>query len=359
VVAIYGVALGHRWWRLLINLLQTVWWVMIGNVLRIVVVVALSDRAPWLASGWGHELLGLGVFGFILLMVVITDIAITDLIAFQWLLEPNTDASILGQLVEGEKETTPRLEVPPFPLVGWMRTSVLIGSVLLLLVGFRSTWVRASPLRDQQQEADLRSMVPGEDVLPETLAGMTRVSFKHDFRGPNFLWAQSSYVWEYAGDGLRAVVSLDSPWDQWHNLNVCYTNIGWKTEPRYGIESPKDVSSTPMPGYHQSELVMERARQSGFVVFSAIDRSGRHVVEPSSDDPFSAVSIAEVMLSRFWAGLGLGEKPAVMITPDRLPIETVQLYSDSMRPLTPQDHEKLRRLFLEARRELVAWKVRE
>lgn len=36
VVAIYGVAMEHGWWRLLINLIQTLLWVMIGNVLGIV-----------------------------------------------------------------------------------------------------------------------------------------------------------------------------------------------------------------------------------------------------------------------------------------------------------------------------------
>jgi exosortase len=357
VVAIYGVAMGHRWWRLLINLLQTVLWVIIGNVLRIVVVVAFAERAPWLASGWGHEFLGLCVFGFILLMVAMTDIAISEIIAIELVVEPTTDDPIIGRLVE-ETTSTPQVQLPPFPLTGRLRKSVLVGSVLLVLIGFYTTWVRSEPLAEQRPETVSRQLTPDEGVLPETLAGMKRVSFRHDLRGPNYLWALSSFVWEYSDDRLRAIISLDSPWDQWHNLNVCYTNIGWVTEARYGIEASEDAKDATMPNYRRSELVMRRSRQSGFVVFSAIDRAGRPVIEPTSSDRFSPFSFAGVMFLRLWAGLGFGSKPLDVITPDRLPIETVQLYAESMRPLTDQDHEKLRRLFSEARRELVAWKVR-
>src|SRR5690606_16557853 len=49
VVAIASIALRHRWWRLGINMIQTVPWVLIGNVLRIVAVVGLSSSYPWLA----------------------------------------------------------------------------------------------------------------------------------------------------------------------------------------------------------------------------------------------------------------------------------------------------------------------
>lgn len=359
VVAIYGVAMGHRWWRLLVNLLQTVLWVMIGNVLRIVVVVAVADWLPWLASGWGHELLGLGVFGFILLMVALTDVAISEWIAIRLVIEPNTESPVVGGMALAGADPVPRPEVPPFPLVGRWRKTVLIGSVLLAMFSFRAAWVRSSLFRERRPETVGRVMSPDEGVLPETLAGLKRVSFKHDFRGQNYLWAQSSYVWEYSDDRLRAIVSLDSPWDQWHNLNVCYTNIGWKTKPRFGIAASEDEIMATMPDYRRSELVMRRARQSGFVVFSAIDRAGGPVIEPSSSDPFSPVSFAGSVLLRLRAGLGLGANPWDVITPDRLPIETVQLYAESMRPFTDQDHDKLRRLFFEARRELVAWKARE
>jgi hypothetical protein len=39
---------------------------------------------------------------------------------------------------------------------------------------------------------------------------------------------------------------------------------------------------------------------------------------------------------------------------DRLPIGIVRVYRDSARPLTPQNHEKISRVFYETRRELVA-----
>ena len=356
VVAIYGVATGHRWWRILVNLFQTVLWVMVGNVLRIVAVVALADRVPWLASGMGHELLGLGVFAFILLMVALTDYAISGLIRTELVFETNTDTSIFGELFDPAPAKAPAFQVPPFPVVGGLRKSLLIGLLLLLVVSLRSAWVRPSSLSRIGYANNGDVPVALESVLPESLAGMRRVSFRHDFRGPNYLWAQSSYVWEFSDDRLRAVVSLDSPWDDWHNLDVCYTNIGWKTEPQFGIEPADEAMREAMPGYRQSELVMRRASKSGFVVYSAIDRLGRPVLEPRSSDPFSALSLPGIVLSRLWAGLGFGPERLNLITPDRLPIETVQLYAESTRPLTEADQEKLRALFFEARRELVAWK---
>ena len=370
LVSIYGVAMGHRWWRVLFNLVQTVPWVFVGNVLRLTAVVAFADQAPWISSGWGHEFFGLVVSIFILSMIATGDFAISELLRTELAIVSVTDRPILplnfadrSMMIDESAfhgwASHPRssLEVPFSPLASNQQKILVACLVVVTAVSIRTAWLRAYPANYQPPAAYLEVSTPDAGVLPVDLVGMNQESFEHINRGPSFLWAKNSYVWTYADDELQVVISLDRPWDQWHNLNVCYSSIGWTTEAKLGVSMPDGLLQAAMPEYRHSELSMKRAYEWAFVVFSTIDQKGGHVQEPESAEPFSLRGISSNLLARLRAGLGWGEQSASWITSDRLPLETIQLYAKSSRPLTPQDHDKLREIFSEARRSLVAWKT--
>ena len=361
MVAIYGVGQGHRWWRILFNFGQTFAWVLLGNILRIATVIVFADFAPWIAEGWGHDLLGLFAFGFILLMAGLTDAAVFRIVENELYL--STYSKAIADIYHAEESPSIlRFRLPLFPIGGKSRLAVLFGFTLLAGVSLRSAWVRSSFVSNGDIRLTGVAVAAYESVLPDTLAGFRRASFRHESRGPNYLWAQNSYHWEYSDDKLQATVSLDSPWDTWHNLDVCYSNVGWNTEPTFGIvleansvagASPDSVSG----GYFShSELLMRRHRQWGVVVFSAIDRHGNSVPEPKTNDPLSFQGMLVILSSRLVDGLGLRGRYLHIITSDRLPIETVQMFAKSNRPLSDDEIDRFRQLFFEARREIVAWK---
>jgi exosortase len=353
VVAIVSVAMRHRWWRFAINMAQTVVWVMLGNILRIVLVVALADVAPWLGTGWGHELLGLGVFAFILAMIASTDTAVSGLISNELVIETRDESPILPGYGGENANAGPAVELPPFPLADRPRMVVFAGLVVLALVSMRAEWVRSGWTATVQSLASRKLPAPHEADLPEALAGLERTSFTHTSRGPNFLWAQDSYLWEYRRGPLVAIVSLDTPWNEWHNLDHCYRNIGWQTEPQFGLLPPQP-SSEALAEYRHSELLMHRAGNYGFVVFSAIDRNGNYVAEGGALEAADIIADPAVLFAHTRAALGLGGQRANVLTADRLPVSTVQLYAESTLPWTGEDLKRLRDLFLEAREKLVS-----
>lgn len=185
VVAIYGVAMEHGWWRLLINLIQTLLWVMIGNVLVIVAVVGFADRVPWLVSGILHELLGFAVFGFVLMMAAFTDVAISRRFRSEWAIEDqwandfHTNYEVFREFFAKDQGKTPRLPVPAFPLAGRLRIFAFIILGIVAAVSLQSAWVRSAPQLKQMQKWIDRAATPASDagVLPDTLAGMQRLSF--------------------------------------------------------------------------------------------------------------------------------------------------------------------------------------
>lgn len=373
LVGIFGVGMGQPWWRIFINLIQTVPWVFIGNVFRITAVVTFADVAPWIATGWGHEILGLLVCIFILAMVACVDYAISRWLRIEWSVTSTTDRQILP-MIFASLDTNSGVNIPKgsnnlqgnrtrallFPLTKSQEIMLIVCLVGVSTFSIHAAWMRIAPDSGRAETTSYRSPIeasaPDSSILPADLGGLKQKSFEHINRGPNFLWARSSYAWEYSDDEIRVIISLDSPWDQWHNLNVCYSNIGWTTEAKLGIPMSDEALQSTMPEYKQSELIMKKAYQWAFVVFSAIDQQGRHVQEPPFSEPFSLRAIIDNFWDRLQTGLGLGERSIRMIASDRLPLETIQLYASSARPLTPRDHDKLRAIFFEARRNLVAWK---
>lgn len=338
-VALFSVIHRHRWWRLGINLVQTVPWVMLGNVLRIVAVVAFSQPLPWIVEGWGHELLGFVVFAFILTMVGCTDLALSHLIGRELVVETVQEPPLL------DPSDHSFAKLPEFPLHGGLRTAVFASLIILAVLGIRVQWVRLAAAAPWRTAAGDAFAPPTEELLPPQLAEMKRETFKHKVRSPNAIWARNSFVWNYRRPGLNAIVSWDMPWNEWHNLNGCYRNLGWRNTATYAIPSLTD----PAPGFHHSELQMQDRGRFGFVIFSAIDRHGQHVPEVQFKQAASALGNPSAFFRHALAAIGFGGRPVNVVTPDRLPASTIQVYAESTAPLTEHQLDQLRKLFIEAR----------
>jgi len=343
VVAVHGVARRHQVWRLLINVGQTVVWVVVGNSLRIAFVIAVADRAPWLASGYGHDLLGMGVFIFIVIMVASTDITFTRLMAGR------LKVRLTRQSPERRPEDQIKNYFPEFPVREWGRTVIMTSLLLASMISLRAMEVRGWENMTPQVAGLDTLQSPEEADLDETVEGFHRTSFVHLQRGRNSFWAADSFIWEYERRGLSPIISIDRPWDHWHNLNVCYRNLGWETEARYSIaETDVTRSERLTRPYRHTEITMTRPGQYGYVIFSAFDKDGQHVLESQGQDLQTWMQWDQ-WLTRIKQAIGWTNLAEPAQSRNGLPISTVQVYAESALPWADDDLEMLRKLFYRAR----------
>ncbi|WP_186775797.1 exosortase U [Rubripirellula tenax] len=390
VVAVYSVVSQHRAVRTIFNLVQVVFWVLIGNAIRVAACVVLADNvSPWYASGAGHEMLSMVVFAFILGMAASTDQLVGSFFQKQlsvgWFDEgtleiPQDHAGEmvarkglrLPSILRGDKMGGDEMAEKRGGLLGRSRHStsamgddsmddgrgllgglsskavIAIVAILLPIVGLG--WFAA--MRNPNQgmiSLDKMPRLPAgtEDFLPADLMGWKRISFQPIHREDVGLQAADSYTWVFSKGDVRAIVSLDCPWTEWHNLNMCYTGIGWDTSPNYFVDSPPDSA---FPHLSFSELSMSKSDGSGgYVMFTVVDRNRVEMRnlgwQHSLKDPAELVrSLVSSTSKRF----GLGEP----VLPN-LPGTTIQLYSERSGAFNSEQIASLKELFFAARKDLL------
>ena len=351
VVAMHGVWMRHRPWRIAINLSQTVVWVLVGNSLRIAIVVALAGSFPWLAAGWGHELLGLAVFGFILGMVASTDTALSRWISVHWMVDATSEPL--------ETSLPEPFSSPTFPVLGIRQALVFVALSVALLVALRTGWVRQTAAMAFPSQRVSSIADPLESDFSGQYAGFMKQSFSHMKRDGSAMWAENSFVYQFNRNPLQAIVSIDRPWNHWHNLNICYSGIGWDSTPTYAIAASDSASVVLTSQHKHSELMLKRAGRYGFVIFSAMDRTGAHVPETAVVNASGFAAASRLQPKQLLASLGFERQKDDQQQTIRLPVSTIQVYADSPLPLKEDDLQLLRELFFSLREEIATGLIQQ
>jgi len=351
-VSIYGVTARHRLWRIVINLIQTIVWVLIGNSIRVAFVVAFADLFPSIATGLGHELLGIAVFGFILAMVASTDVALSRWISDQLVIDASSESSSSGY--------SRRMRLPPFPISGFGHAVLVFALSVTVLVALRTAWVRQAKANENLYPTFASIAEPSEGDFSQQFAKYEKQSFKHVERDSGMIWAKNSFVFEFKRGHLSPILSIDRPWNEWHNLNYCYSNIGWESNPTYAI-SPKKISEIVKTSHHAySELILKRSGQYGFVIFSAVDRLGQHVPEMIPSDATGLIAAMRLNPRQILSAIGLNARDDQYdVSSARLPVSTIQVYAESPGPWKEEDLESLRDLFFALREEIAVTASRQ
>jgi exosortase len=222
--------------RALALLAAAVTWVMVGNIVRIVAVVFLHAR--WrvdVASGWSHEALGLAAFALALGLTVSTD----NLFSFFVDLRTLPRGWRRGLIEEPGAPVAAPEPIPHHPISGATRLPDLRRTALAAwpLAAAYGILLLAQPmlLGKLMQDYFLPGSVLGSRLLA-LRAGDLPASWDGAFRQKGLQTVQRklmhgsgrySQVWSY-GWGRRAVtVSLDGPFQGWHELTMCYLGQGW------------------------------------------------------------------------------------------------------------------------------------
>jgi len=347
--------------RALCTLLITPILAIIGNILRLL-VIALG-LAWWeidLSHGYLHTLLGMVVFTVSGLALISTDVVVTSIFApipklrsdrslfrriyntiFEW---PN--GVITTQAESSSKErlsfASDQVSEVKTQSLQWKKLSlVTVAGGLYLSLLIPSTVLAANEFIMHEQifgspdlPMELAAQFPQEDAMPKMLgADWTRVGYREEKRDTNNQSGQHSHIWQYVKGDQTILVSLDFAFPGWHNLEVCYRNSGWRVGK---IEIAKRNDQDVWPWFEcqmKNELDL-----SGHLWYAFFDEKGEPFVRG-----MDKLGIERRVDRNFWS---FWQKPDHLVYPLTF---QCQIFIESGPPLTDEQYQELRSLFLEVR----------
>lgn len=361
-VALLGYWRNYPWMRQVVNLVHAGVWVLVGNAVRIVTVVVTADYGmPFFAHGVGHDLLGVGCFGLIVLLVVSLD-RVLGLTVFRFWdedeIERDDFAEVGPVLSDAAKRQLDQGESSAAAAGGGSGAGVFSGSTLvswlfvgafLLVIGLG---VRLAVAREPAVGFSMAGVArlpsPQKSDLPDQINGWTQQRFYLDHRGEGSLFAEYSYIWVYQKEGAKALLSLDCPYPRWHDLSVCYRGIGWECRLTH------EFGVGPEQGQFSRIEMTKPDGTLGRVLFTAVDRNKTVAVPGIESGYFAGKSLSEFLVYRLSLGLMLENEEAEQLSATQLPITGFQLLTTSGAAFDEEAEDDLRTLFLEAREHWLA-----
>ena len=348
-IAIYGIVRHYPWWRHTFNFAQTVIWVLAGNALRIALVVYVSDNwSDAIATGTNHEMLGLAVFVFIFALALSTDRAIGVL------LEPSSNhESESGRM--SETGATPPTSVGlatganattavPFR---WAKGLLMLWFGLVLVFSARLTYVRTTNEFSGVRFDNVELTTSQASDLPTELNGWKQVGFERKLRDEHSLLAPESFLWTFQRENRTLIISLDSPYHSFHDLEACYQGIGWQANSIHAyVEDGKVVSGL-------STIPIRKPDQSGVVYFSAFTRTGQMIIPPEQLSPAARFQNIFRNINQAFRIGDANANFSDVVPAEFLPISQIQLLCEQPAPLSPTELDELKVLFEAARDRLL------
>ncbi len=268
-------------------------WAIVGNLLRIFVIVTLLDKANInLSEGAPHTAIGLVLFAVSSIGLLLTQATLSQLLRPFETQAASSDAmhSIYNSVVcwpakDPALETTNLCKKPDVVAHRrnqtrdlWTHVGVGVQFLLMICVGVGSTlqvWSmgKESPipiglLTDSIDSSTVDAKVVSNLMPPEWM-NMHLLGFRNEHRSTGSAYGEHSATWTYR-DGTQVVqVSADFPFQDIHRLEVCYQLVG------YQVAEPIPVVKSSLP--------------SGQAV---------NIYELTMTDEFGEVSVAFFLLCR-------------------------------------------------------------
>lgn len=327
-VAVYSVAMRRGLLRFLPLFAASVIWVLVGNAVRVLAVVVLSTRYDLpVVDGMGHEILGVVVFAAVIGLVMSTD----RLLLFFF---PQPEALPIHNLQVDQTSLASDVRpgrVGSFAIAG----SFVFAASLMFVLPSAATPPALGPLAS----AEGLKPVP-EEVLPEAWDGWKRIDFQVRERDKGDLAGEISRIWFFRKGRLTAAISIDGPFDSWHDTELCYIGLGYTTQSEEDIIAPDGGSS---PGAFTDLSITGSGGRHGHVLFMAYSEDGRPLRPPISRN----ASVARLVAA--WRDRISGKSPGD-IADGR--VFQVQLFAESGLTFTEAERAELTRLFHHMRTEI-------
>ena len=353
-VGLYCIYKKYSLWRCLFNLSQTIFWVLVGNALRIATVVFVAENyTKALAEGRPHEILGILIFFLIVLLVISTDRilqVILDMRSVNQETEDAGEAVIDGTVTAASKRSS---QAPPISsAVRWVFAGL---AVLLAFCGFRlmTSTVNAhvfNPLFDSPAFP-----ISAEPDLPTSIGPWQLKSFEFVDRGDENILANQSYMWTYENGGVEVIVSVDGPWEFWHDIANCYRGIGWTTAitDKFDFE-PEEQQQPDGPLNHTRIELSKPTGEKGVVFFTQNDLDGNEVRPVLIGGMISLELLKLNVLQNIRSIAGSNFQFDANLRNYRLPLATIQVFCGNTNGLSDAQLTEIEAFYFRARRLLLA-----
>ncbi len=355
--------------RALVLLAAAVFWVLVANTARIVLVAYATAR--WdvdFLTGWRHAALGLVLLALPLGLLASTDRlyrVIADAANLAW--RGLADAlSRRRELREAERSywqapvanldpraaNTPSAgasAVRPTPLrvapgvTRWprLRETALAGrgltiafaSLAVALTALFFPLIRVA-LGAAIARPELARRLDGlkQETMPDRFGPFQLLDGSTEKREMGSEFGEDSRTWRYRFGPHQAIVSVDSLFGGWHELSMCYANGGWDLRSRVG-----SLDGTVHAEF--SQLSDER----GMLLFSVIDARGKVLATSRRERWMDRIAV--------WREPSLGA--FLERVRKRGKFFQVQLLVTSGRPLTAEERREARAFFVAARDKVI------
>jgi exosortase len=264
--------------------LAGVFWAAVMNVVR-VVVIALAQEwyATDLAHGWKHE-----VLGYFCLAVAGGMLFSTDRFLRVWFYPLPADATstfnplaaVWNWLFDAVPNRIAAAKPVATRLSFWPPLTLAMSVILLVAqLGLRPSSVTAAPEVGKNVLWE-----PSAELFGVKVGGANVVGFESIRGGSNIELGFNSDIWNLNLEGVQARVAVSQPYNEFHDLCVCYEANGWKQNDRTIVKVPDSDWV-----YMQARFVSPDGRY-GSLVFSGLSADGLPInpTEASLSNLFSA-----------------------------------------------------------------------
>lgn len=331
-----------HWLRATLLTLSAMFWVLVNNVLRIIGITAVGTKLGIdLSTGLPHQLFGLLLFALTLVFLWSTD----RLLMF------------FGRSDEPKRRHEPA-KVPPtettreqaMSLSGAFYRSVPLAGAFAALAAVQVAEIIAVARQAPYSGSALSALYKKIDVatLPEKFGPWKRpAEVKSEQRPTGSPMGEFSQTWRYQAGPSDLIISFDYPYPEFHDIRVCYRNIGWQDKETVQFKTPATDKFPPLECVRVK--LAKPYEQYAYLWFCQFDQDG---VPMEPVDLFPS-SLGEKFTRRLayesqrWLRL-VNPGRAELLATGHGSVVQVQMFFEVKRPLTDEETATFEKMFVES-----------
>jgi len=328
IVAIVFLGLMNRYHLLrhVLNILQTILWVVVFNAFRIAVVVYIEAAYDFsIAEGWKHEL-----FGYVIFFVIFGTVLSTDRLLAAIVLPRNHDHV-------DDPETMPKRWSDALVWPGASGSAVALAAIFSVITILSIRMLFMVP--DYTISFAEPLMAAEREFLPAEIEGWSVEHFRHINRPEHDLQGSDSYVWDLKKGDRRIKISLDGSFNDFHDLSWCYTALGWSCiSNRFYSTIEERAKGIQLPDSELTQLDLDKlSGETGTVLFSAVDKLGDVVVPPPQFGQETTLFVKQSIVHALRFAVGQQTDAGLRATTFVAPVSTVQLVYTPTEPIKEEE----------------------
>ncbi len=316
--------------RSVLFLATVLFWVLVANAVRVWAIVYFEIRwSTDLTAEPSHTLVGLSTFAGALLLAASSDWLLRFILPPPVDEEPDAGGGPIAQARKPSKR---------------FRSAGVLAVVTIFMfcaVGMhRGQAVSAAPnvIADASLMPTVAAGLAPEQVGPWKLRSHERIE-----RDPSNAFGMVSEAFVYSDGGDPVVISLDGPYDAWHDLGYCYGAIGWQLRDSENLDLASFGELQPIPCVSLS--MYRGGDQRSLVMYTSFDSSGQVISPPASHG-----SVLRNLTNRLGMTTATQTVGGEAVDP---PVFQVQMHATSTSEWTPPQRASLDQLYDVMRRRLI------